>query len=74
EINDKNKDFLPFPSQSRFTGSIREAAIDRRKWELIFVWGGQIASVLKHRKAADLMNALVAEANTYYAERSTLKA
>ena len=73
EMNDKEKDFLPFPSQSRFTGSIREAAINRKKWELIFVWGGQIASVLKHRKATDLMNALIVETNAYYAQGSKPK-
>lgn len=65
EMNGKEKEFLPFPSQSRFTGSFREAAIDRKKWELIFMWGGQIASVLKHRTAIDLMNSLLAEANAY---------
>jgi nitronate monooxygenase len=69
ELNGKEKDFLPFPTQSRFTGSLREAAIERKKWELIFVWGGQIASILKHRKAADLMHSLVADANAFYAER-----
>ena len=73
-MNGKETELLPFPSQSRFTGSIREAAIERKKWDLIFVWGGQIASVLKHRKAADLMNALIAEANTYYAESAKHKA
>jgi nitronate monooxygenase len=70
EMNDREKDFLPFPSQSRFTGSFREAAINRKKWELIFVWGGQIASVLKHRKADDLMNALIVETNAYYDQSS----
>ena len=65
EMNGNEKDFLPFPSQSRFTGSFREAAIDQKKWELIFMWGGQIASVLKHRKAIDLMNSLLAEASAY---------
>ncbi len=59
EMNGKESDLLPFPSQSRFTGSFREAAIDRKKWEMIFAWGGQIASVLKHRRAADLMNAMI---------------
>jgi nitronate monooxygenase len=73
-MNEKEKDFLPFPSQSRFTGSIREAAINWKQWELIFVWGGQIASVLKHRKAADLMNALIVETNAYYAQGSKSKA
>ena len=67
EMNGNEKDFLPFPSQSRFTGSFREAAIDRKKWDLIFMWGGQIASVLKHRKAIDLMNSLLAEASAYFA-------
>jgi nitronate monooxygenase len=66
EMNGKDKDLLPFPSQSRFTGSLREAAINRKKWELIFVWGGQIASVLKHRKAADLMNALIRDTDSFY--------
>ena len=59
EMIGKESDLLPFPSQSRFTGSFREAAIDQKKWEMIFAWGGQIASVLKHRRAADLMNAMI---------------
>jgi nitronate monooxygenase len=66
-------DLLPFPSQSRFTATLRDAAIERKKWDLIFVWGGQIASVLQHRKAADLMNSLITEAG-YYAQRGTLNA
>ncbi len=74
ETNDRETALLPFPSQSRFTGTLREAAIERKKWDLIFVWGGQIASVLKHRKAADLMNALIVEANAYYAESVKRKA
>jgi nitronate monooxygenase len=66
-MSGRETEVLPFPLQSRFTGSLREAAIEQKKWELIFVWGGQIASVLKHRKAADLMNALINDTSSYFA-------
>lgn len=65
ELQGREKDFLPFPMQSRFIGPLRQAAIDREQWELIFIWGGQIATVLTHTKAADLMKALIADTNTY---------
>ncbi|HET7001062.1 MAG TPA: nitronate monooxygenase [Puia sp.] len=74
ETNGRETAFLPFPSQSRFTGTLREAAIERKKWDLIFVWGGQIASLLKHRRAADLMKALISETNTFFAEGVKRKA
>jgi len=58
-------DLLPFPLQSRFLGSLRQAATDREKWELIAAWSGQIAPLLKHRKAAELMASLVEEMAVY---------
>ena len=65
EMVGKEKDLLPFPVQSRFMGPLRQAAIPLKKWELIFLWGGQIAPLLKHRRAADLMASLVEEATAY---------
>jgi len=41
--------------------SLRKAAIDRQKWDMILFWGGQIAPLLKHRKAKHLMNSLIEE-------------
>ena len=66
DMNGKEKDLLPYPMQSRFMGALRQAAIDQKKWELIFIWGGQIAPLLTYTKAADLMNALIAGTSTYF--------
>jgi nitronate monooxygenase len=60
------KSFLPFPLQSQFMSSLRQAAIEQQKLELIHFWSGQIAPVLKHKKAEDLMNSLIEETNAYF--------
>ena len=65
EMMGREKELLPFPVQSRFMSPLRQAAIPLKKWELIFLWGGQIAPLLKYRRAADLMAALVEEASAY---------
>ena len=66
DMKDKEKDLLPFPLQRLFMGALRQRAIDQKKWELILVWSGQIASLLTHRVAADLMNALITDTSTYF--------
>jgi nitronate monooxygenase len=62
----REKDFLPFPLQTQFMAHIRKAAIEQEKWDMILFWGGQIAPVLKHKKAAELMNALIEETTAYF--------
>jgi nitronate monooxygenase len=66
ETRGKEQNFLPFPLQTQFMSPLRQAAITQKKWELILFWGGQIAPLLKHKKAADLMNALVEETTAYF--------
>jgi len=66
ETRGKEQDFLPFPLQTQLMSPLRQAAITQKKWELILFWGGQIAPLLKHKKAADLMNALVEETTAYF--------
>ncbi len=57
----KEKLFLPFPLQATFMSSLRKAAIEQQKWDLLLFWGGQIAPVLHHTKASELMQSLVEE-------------
>jgi len=57
----KEKQFLPFPLQSIFMSSLRKAALDQQKWDMILFWSGQIAPILKHRKASILMRSLIEE-------------
>jgi nitronate monooxygenase len=57
----KEKQLLPFPLQANFMSSLRTAAIDQQKWNMILFWSGQIAPILHHTKTLDLMQALIKE-------------
>lgn len=59
----KEAGFLPFPLQTTFMSPLRKAALEQEKWDMILFWGGQIAPILKHTKAKELMEALVEEMN-----------
>jgi len=61
DIEGKEKQFLPFPLQTTFMSSLRKAALDQQKWDMIHFWSGQIAPILKHTKASVLMQSLVDE-------------
>ncbi|WP_426482499.1 NAD(P)H-dependent flavin oxidoreductase [Chryseobacterium sp. R2ACT005] len=54
---------LPFPLQTHFMGALRKAALEQQKHELVFFWAGQIAPLLKHKKASTLMQSLIEEAS-----------
>nr|WP_232325409.1 nitronate monooxygenase [Pedobacter panaciterrae] len=62
----KEHGFLPFPLQTQFISHIRKRAIEQEKWDLILFWGGQIAPVLKHRKATELMKSILDETTAYF--------
>lgn len=66
EIMGKENQILPFPLQTTLMSSIRKAAIEQEKWDMILFWGGQIAPVLKHTKAKELMEAIVQETTGYF--------
>jgi len=61
DLQGKERQFLPFPLQTTFMSSLRNAAIDQEKWDMTLFWGGQIAPVLKHKKASMLMQSLIEE-------------
>jgi nitronate monooxygenase len=63
DVQGKEKQFLPFPLQTTFLSSLRKSAIDQQKWDMILFWSGQIAPILKHRKAEVLMRSLIEEMN-----------
>ena len=57
---------LPFPLQTTLMSSLRKAALDQQKWDMVFFWGGQVAPLLKHRKAQVLMESLIEETTTWF--------
>ncbi|OCB75722.1 2-nitropropane dioxygenase [Flavobacterium piscis] len=66
EISDKEKDVLPFPLHTTLISPLRKAALEQQKWDMILFWGGQIAPILKHTKAKELMHSLIEETNAYF--------
>lgn len=66
EISGKEKDVLPFPLQTTLISPLRKAALEQQKWDMILFWGGQIAPILKHTKAKELMHSLIEETNAYF--------
>lgn len=61
ELSGKEKQLLPFPLQAHFMSSLRQAAITRKKTDLLMFWSGQVAPALKHRTVSGLMNDILAE-------------
>jgi nitronate monooxygenase len=66
ELTHKENGFLPFPLQTQFMSAIRKAAIEQEKWDMILFWGGQIAPILKHTKAVELMGSIIEETTAYF--------
>jgi len=62
----KEKGFLSFPLQTQFMSHLRKAAIEQEKWDMILFWGGQIAPVLKHTKASELMKSILEETTAFF--------
>jgi nitronate monooxygenase len=52
---------LPFPLQTRLLAPLKAAALSQGRTDLVNFWCGQSAVSLKHKKAAELMRALVEE-------------
>jgi nitronate monooxygenase len=55
---------LPYPLQSQLVGALREEAIRRSRLDLVTMWSGQSAALLRHRRAAELFQDLI-ETATY---------
>jgi len=71
EMIGKEDGLLPFPLQTTFMSSLRTAALERQKYDMVLFWGGQIAPILKHRKAAELMRSLIEETTEILNQRRT---
>lgn len=54
---------LPFPLQTRLMGPLRAVALTQGKTDMINFWSGQNAVNLKHTKASELMQSLIAGTN-----------
>ncbi|MBI1769785.1 MAG: nitronate monooxygenase [Bacteroidetes bacterium] len=60
----------PYSIQGNFLSTLREAAIEQKKYDMITFWAGQISPILKHKNVADLMTSLIVETGRIYNRRS----
>lgn len=50
---------LPYPLQSQLVSALKEEALRQGRLDLVAMWGGQSAPMLRHRRAAELFEDLV---------------
>jgi nitronate monooxygenase len=63
----REAEILPYPIQGWFAGGLRAAALAQNRPELMSLWSGQAAALLRHRRAGDLFSALVRETDAAFA-------
>lgn len=56
---DTRNPVLPFPLQTTFMASLRKAAMEQGKSELLTFWAGQNAGLLQHKTVNELIRALL---------------
>ena len=49
---------LPYPWQNWLTGHLKRAAIAQNRSDLMSLWAGQAAGLVRHRRVADVMQGL----------------
>lgn len=69
DLEHLQQEMAPFPLQTLFLSPLRTAAIAQGKTDLVMFWGGQIAPVLKHTRADELMQDLIAETGVIFDQR-----
>ena len=51
----------PYPIQSWFSGHLKGPAVRQGRWELMALWAGQAAPLIRHRRAREVIDHLVRE-------------
>jgi nitronate monooxygenase len=60
-LQGKEKIFAPYPVQAWLTAQLKSAALTANRPDLISLWSGQGAPLLKHRRSGELLRSLIAE-------------
>jgi nitronate monooxygenase len=57
----RENSFLPYPAHGWLTSHLKSAALEAGRADVIALWCGQSAPLLKHRRAGELFQSLVAD-------------
>jgi nitronate monooxygenase len=64
---------LPYPVQGQLVGALRERAIAQGRSDLISLWSGQAARLVRHRRAGELFDELVAGTTAIFEGRQAAR-
>lgn len=59
EMEQHINNIAPYPAQAWITNQLKKAAIDQSRADLMSLWSGQSASLLKHKNAKELIESLL---------------
>lgn len=59
EMRNKLDQIAPYPAQSWFTGKLKKAAIEQGRTDLMSLWCGQSAALLKYHTASEVLESLI---------------
>lgn len=62
---------LPYPFQGQLVGALRERAITQGRFDLISLWSGQAAPLVRHHRAGELFEDLIAGTQAIFEGRGT---
>jgi nitronate monooxygenase len=57
----RERSIAPYPAQAWLTAQLKSAALNAGRSDLLALWSGQSAPLLRHRRAADLIASLLSE-------------
>jgi nitronate monooxygenase len=63
-------ELAPYPAESWAVAPLRAAALAQGRTDLVHLWAGQSASLLRHRTADELFASLVRETEEVFKTRS----
>lgn len=61
ELAQAPEDILPYPWQNWLTGVLKQAAMAQGRADLMSLWSGQAVGLVRHRRAAELMQSLTGQ-------------
>jgi nitronate monooxygenase len=61
EFGPDDQRIAPFPYQARLVRPLRDAALAQGRTDVLALWSGQAAPLLRHRDAGSLLNDLLAQ-------------
>ncbi len=61
DLENNHSNFAPYPAQAWFSAFLKKAAIDQKRTDLMSLWAGQSAPLLKYNDATELFYSFVEE-------------